>query len=354
MQGQNSIFSLRLDDVSDVFDVEPKLVTGSSQVSIRVANATLDYENPNQRKFIVLVIAEETKTKEKLSSTATLTVTVTDANDNRPIFDQESYSFSVSETAPSGYRIASITAKDQDSGRYGTSGIRYSLSGTGSELFVVDDVTGVISVANCPSSRTSAANANKLESAAFAATTGNDDDNNGGGDAGLRTKRQTIENEPSSDTNGKKVNLTIVSQTGLIDVGDAMTTENYYSYTSSSSDEEDTSAPIYHLENDYLLVTGEADEEYAGRHHPHLIPTISSGSSRDGDNHNNDDDVNEDIIKAHMNMMAQDGPGKAPCLDYETQSVYFLSYKVCIQFIPFFFLLNQYEFILSMKSDVSI
>lgn len=28
---------------------------GSSQVSIRVANGTLDYENPNQRKFIVLV-----------------------------------------------------------------------------------------------------------------------------------------------------------------------------------------------------------------------------------------------------------------------------------------------------------
>lgn len=54
-KGQNSIFALRLDDVSGVFDVEPKLVTGSSPVSIRIANGTLDYENPNQRKFIVLV-----------------------------------------------------------------------------------------------------------------------------------------------------------------------------------------------------------------------------------------------------------------------------------------------------------
>lgn len=55
LQGQNSVFGLRLDDVSGVFDVEPKQVTGSSPVSIRIANGTLDYENPNQRKFIVLV-----------------------------------------------------------------------------------------------------------------------------------------------------------------------------------------------------------------------------------------------------------------------------------------------------------
>lgn len=55
IQGQNSVFGLRLEDVSGVFDVEPKLVTGSSPVSIRIANGTLDYENPNQRKFIVLV-----------------------------------------------------------------------------------------------------------------------------------------------------------------------------------------------------------------------------------------------------------------------------------------------------------
>lgn len=55
MKGQNSVFALRLDDVSDVFDVEPKYIMGSSPVSIRIANGTLDYENPNQRKFIVLV-----------------------------------------------------------------------------------------------------------------------------------------------------------------------------------------------------------------------------------------------------------------------------------------------------------
>jgi hypothetical protein len=46
---------LRLDDVTGAFEVEPTSATGSTSVSIRVANGSLDYENPNQRKFIILV-----------------------------------------------------------------------------------------------------------------------------------------------------------------------------------------------------------------------------------------------------------------------------------------------------------
>lgn len=151
--GVNSKFALRLEDVSGVFDVEPKLVTGYSQVNIRVANGTLDYENPNQRKFIVLLVAEETETQPKLSSTATITVSVLDANDNKPSFEQESYSATVSEAALPGQYIATITAKDVDSGSFGDAGIRYSLSGTGSELFHVNEQTGVITLADCQPQR---------------------------------------------------------------------------------------------------------------------------------------------------------------------------------------------------------
>lgn len=147
--GVNSKFSLRLDDVSGVFEIEPKFVTGSSQVNIRVGESTLDYENPNQRKFIVLVIAEETDTNPKLSSTATITVTVLDANDNKPTFEEESYTASVSEASKPGQYITTITAKDTDSGSYGEAGIRYSISGSGSELFNVNERTGVITLADC-------------------------------------------------------------------------------------------------------------------------------------------------------------------------------------------------------------
>ena len=42
-----------------------------------------------------------------------------------------------------------ISAEDRDSGNFGTQGIRYELSGQGSELFNVDPLTGVITVASC-------------------------------------------------------------------------------------------------------------------------------------------------------------------------------------------------------------
>lgn len=142
----------RLDDsiVSEVFDIEPKLVTGTSQISIRVANGSLDFDNVNQRKFIVLIYAEETLTNPKLSSTATLTVSITDLNDNFPRFDQDAYTATVSETASPGQFITTITATDMDSGVFGDQGIRYMLNGTGAELFKVDPITGTITVAECP------------------------------------------------------------------------------------------------------------------------------------------------------------------------------------------------------------
>jgi hypothetical protein len=137
-----------------VFDVEPRQVQGTSQISIRVANGSLDYENVNQRKFIVLIVAEETLTNPKLSSTATLTVSLTDINDNFPQFEHDTYTATVSEIAPAGQLITTITASDMDSGVYGDQGIRYSiLNGTGAELFKVDPITGTITVAECPKRR---------------------------------------------------------------------------------------------------------------------------------------------------------------------------------------------------------
>jgi hypothetical protein len=229
--GQNSVFSLRLDDsiVSQVFDIEPKLVTGTSQVSVRVANGSLDYENVNQRKFIVLIYAEETLTNPKLSSTATLTVSITDVNDNFPQFDQESYTATVSETAGTGQFITTITATDMDSGVFGDQGIRYMLNGTGAELFHVDPITGTITVAECLGE--------------------------------LSRKRRQI----SGFEHIKRVNVTHPGEFGILNIVD---------YTTEPSD--------------YITYQVE----------PH--------------------DDNE-VIKGGM--------GKAPCLDYETQTDYYLNYR---------------------------
>ncbi|CAH2040130.1 unnamed protein product, partial [Iphiclides podalirius] len=146
--GLNSVFALRLSDEMGAFVVEPAVATGSATVTLRL-NTTLDYEDPNQRKFILEVIAEEVHTSPKLRSKASVTVSLRDVNDNRPQFAAEPYAASVAEAAPHGARVAAIRASDADTGRFGTEGIVYELSGSGSELFHVDNRSGVITVAEC-------------------------------------------------------------------------------------------------------------------------------------------------------------------------------------------------------------
>lgn len=245
------------------------------------------------------IIAEEIETVRKLSSTATLTVTVTDANDNRPIFEQETYSFSVSEIAPPNHLIGSITARDLDAGHFGTNGIRYSLSGAGSELFRVNS-NGAITVAGCHIPQTSR---NTVEV--------------------NRKKRETIK----SMTTAKKVNLTIVGETGVIDVDDASsTTENYYPYANV---EEVTFRPFFSANDDYMVMSDDSDEETTTAHetvyifdenHTHEQNQIDLQNSRE------DDRSETTTFRAYANQ--NDEPGHTPCLDYETQPVYFLTYKV--------------------------
>ncbi|XP_073952760.1 cadherin 87A [Choristoneura fumiferana] len=146
--GLNSVFSLRMSGEMGAFIVEPATATGSASVTLRL-NSSLDYEDPNQRKFILEVIAEELHTSPHLSSKASVIVTVTDVNDNAPVFADDVYSTSVPENAPGGTRVAAVKATDRDSGRYGTEGIVYQLSGNGAELFRVDNRSGAITVAPC-------------------------------------------------------------------------------------------------------------------------------------------------------------------------------------------------------------
>lgn len=271
--GNNAVFALRLDDVSEVFDVEPKTVIGSSQVSIRVANGTLDYENPNQRKFIVLVIAEETMTSPKLSSTATLTVEITDSNDNRPIFDQESYTASVSETAHAGQLITTITAKDMDSGHFGEAGIRYELSGAGSHLFHADAVTGAITVEKCPSER--------------------------------RKKRDTINlfdlfaDETEESRKQEEETDNHVTPAEVYEIKTSATPDQYTYHVENAQTMTEVNEPLFSSTRVYTV--GETTTEKM------LIDKSQN-------------EVNS-VVENH-------GPGSPACLDYETQSVYFLSYKV--------------------------
>ncbi|XP_065199853.1 cadherin-87A [Planococcus citri] len=148
--GNNSAFSLRLNDISEAFTIEPTSALGSTSVIVRLAsNGSLDYENPNQRKFIILVIAEENGTSVKHSSTSTITVEVLDVNDNAPKFENSAYKATVNESALPGTIVTTITASDRDSDIYGKNSIVYELVGDGADRFNVDKKTGVITVALC-------------------------------------------------------------------------------------------------------------------------------------------------------------------------------------------------------------
>ncbi|KAK0157779.1 hypothetical protein PV328_011474 [Microctonus aethiopoides] len=176
---KGAVFKLRLDDISGAFMIEPDHGSGSTSVTIRVANGSLDYENPNQRKFILLVIAEEVDPTTKFSSTATVTVTIADVNDNAPSFNSPTYTALVSETAAPGTSVATIKANDRDSGRFGTAGIVYQLLGQGAEHFAVDKKNGSITVAPCPSPGTSPCLDFEEQSEYFLNYKATDDDGNG-------------------------------------------------------------------------------------------------------------------------------------------------------------------------------
>lgn len=58
---------------------------------------------------------------------------VLDANDNPPKFDRDAYSAQIEEAAFPGDIITVITAKDSDTGIYGSNGLVYQIIGHGEE-----------------------------------------------------------------------------------------------------------------------------------------------------------------------------------------------------------------------------
>lgn len=75
-------------------------------------------------------------------SEAAVTITLRDVNDNTPVFNASSFSFSIAEDTTTGTTIATLTAADADQGT--NSELTYSLSGTA--MFSIDPLTGAVFV----------------------------------------------------------------------------------------------------------------------------------------------------------------------------------------------------------------
>ncbi|PAA50827.1 hypothetical protein BOX15_Mlig014351g1 [Macrostomum lignano] len=113
--------------------------TLDSRTGTLTLNKVLDYENRINKRLSVIV---EARTSANTTALCTVYVIIEDINDNPPVFLSSSYAFLVSEDTRYPQEFGLVVATDADSGDYGT--LRYSLRGTGSELFFLDPVFGTI------------------------------------------------------------------------------------------------------------------------------------------------------------------------------------------------------------------
>lgn len=127
--GNNARLTYRLLSGSDVFGIFPN----SGWVYLR---QPLDREARD--RYSLRVAATDNGTP-ATSATALVTVSVLDANDNDPVFSQESYQFSVEENLPRGAPVGVIRAADKDLDNNGA--IRYSLIPSNSS-FQINPVSG--------------------------------------------------------------------------------------------------------------------------------------------------------------------------------------------------------------------
>ncbi|XP_047409413.1 cadherin-related family member 1 [Sciurus carolinensis] len=140
-QGANAKFNLRLVGPGGIFRVVPQTVLNEAQVTIIVENsAAIDFEKSQVLIFKLLAI--EVNTPEKFSSTADIVIQLLDTNDNVPKFTSHYYIARIPENAPGGSNVVAVTAVDPDTGPWGK--VKYSIYGTGADLFLIHPSTGLI------------------------------------------------------------------------------------------------------------------------------------------------------------------------------------------------------------------
>uniref|UniRef100_A0A7N9CVT0 Cadherin-related family member 1 n=1 Tax=Macaca fascicularis TaxID=9541 RepID=A0A7N9CVT0_MACFA len=140
-QGANAKFNLQLVGPRGIFRVVPQTVLNEAQVTIIVENsAAIDFEKSKVLTFKLLAV--EVNTPEKFSSTADVVIQLLDTNDNVPKFDSLYYVARIPENAPGGSSVVAVTAVDPDTGPWGE--VKYSIYGTGADLFLIHPSTGLI------------------------------------------------------------------------------------------------------------------------------------------------------------------------------------------------------------------
>ncbi|KAL7383147.1 hypothetical protein ABVT39_005617 [Epinephelus coioides] len=140
-QGANAKFNLRLIGPGRMLRVVPQTVLNEAQVTILVEDsAAMDYEKHHFLTYKLLAV--EIDTPERFSATADIVIHLLDTNDNAPKFSSDYYIARIPENSPGGSNVVSVTATDPDSGPWGD--VKYSIYGSGAELFLIQPASGII------------------------------------------------------------------------------------------------------------------------------------------------------------------------------------------------------------------
>ncbi|CAB0015650.1 unnamed protein product [Nesidiocoris tenuis] len=145
-QGNNGTFEMFLEGDDGLFDVTPRQGINDASFLIRVKDSSrLDYEKMTVINFTL--VAKEMVMYRPKSSTVPVTVYVLDMNDNFPEFSKPLYEVSVPENSGPGTTVAIVYARDKDSGKFGSEGIRYTgLGGSIADLLALDSISGAITI----------------------------------------------------------------------------------------------------------------------------------------------------------------------------------------------------------------
>ncbi|XP_067382257.1 cadherin-23 isoform X2 [Channa argus] len=105
--------------------------------------AKLDREAFQDPRVELSLVAEDIG---GLNSSVPLTVNILDQNDNPPVFSPSSFSVRIPENSPTGVVVTQLSATDADSGSNGW--LMYRLESGAQDRFVVDALSGAVSVGN--------------------------------------------------------------------------------------------------------------------------------------------------------------------------------------------------------------
>ncbi|XP_024946017.1 cadherin-23 isoform X2 [Cephus cinctus] len=144
--GTNGTFRMFIEGDGGIFDVTPSRGINEAPFLIRVKDSSkLDFEKRTVVNF-TLVAKEIASTAPKYSAVP-VTVLIKDQNDNYPEFTESTYEVSIAENCAVGTTVAWVQALDEDSGNFGTRGVRYTnLGGSIAHALTLNPISGVITV----------------------------------------------------------------------------------------------------------------------------------------------------------------------------------------------------------------